>query len=75
MHTKYDFGQVDESQVVYVRAVKAQDLPDDLRAQIGERETLYAVHRADGERLALVKDRSLAFVLARQNDFAPVPVH
>lgn len=75
MHTKYDFGQVDEGEVVYVRAVKAQDLPQDVRAQVGPRDTLYAVHRADGERLALVKDRSLAFVLARQNDFAPVTVH
>ena len=27
------------------------------------------------ERLALVKDRSLAFVVARQNEFHPVPVH
>jgi len=36
---------------------------------------IYAVHRADGERLALVRDRALAFVLARQNDLAPVSVH
>ena len=38
-------------------------------------ETLYAVHDAQGTRLALVKDRELAFVLARQNDLAPVNVH
>ncbi|MBN7787271.1 DUF1150 domain-containing protein [Ponticoccus gilvus] len=75
MHTKYDFGQFEQGQVVYVRAVKAQDLPEEVRSQIGPRDTLYAVHRSDGERLALVKDRSLAFVLARQNDFAPVTVH
>ncbi|MYA88929.1 MAG: DUF1150 family protein, partial [Boseongicola sp. SB0662_bin_57] len=37
--------------------------------------TVYAVHSSDGERLALVKDRSLAFILARQNDLAPVNVH
>jgi hypothetical protein len=38
-------------------------------------DEIYAVHGADGQRLALVKDRTLAFVLARQNDFAPVSVH
>jgi len=33
------------------------------------------VHDAAGERLALVADRKLAFLLARQNDLAPVTVH
>ena len=60
---------------IYVRAVKGRDLPADIRAQVGRRATLYAVHNAEGERLALVKDRTLAFALARQNDFAPVAVH
>jgi hypothetical protein len=36
---------------------------------------LYAVHSDQGERLALVKDRNLAFVLARQNDLSPVTAH
>jgi hypothetical protein len=38
-------------------------------------DQIFAVHSADGERLALVRDRELAFVLARQNDLAPVNVH
>ncbi|MGP6087734.1 DUF1150 family protein [Antarctobacter jejuensis] len=75
MHAKYDFDKLVEGRTVYVRPVKAADLPDDLRRQVAGRDTLYAVHRADGERLALVKDRSLAFVLARQNDLSPVTVH
>jgi hypothetical protein len=50
-------------------------LPDDLRQQIGAVETVYSVHRPDGERLALVRDRDLAFLLARQHDLAPVSVH
>ena len=29
----------------------------------------------DGERLALVRDRQLAFFLARQNELTPVSVH
>jgi len=33
------------------------------------------VHDESGAQLALVADRKLAFVLARQHDLAPVPVH
>jgi hypothetical protein len=36
---------------------------------------VYSLNSSNGERLALVKDRSLAFVVARQNEFHPVPVH
>jgi hypothetical protein len=61
--------------IAYVRPVPAEDLPDDIRAQIAPDAPLYAVHDADGQRLAVVRDRRLAFVLARQNDLAPVSVH
>ncbi|MBL9054831.1 MAG: DUF1150 family protein [Rhodobacteraceae bacterium] len=61
--------------IVYVRPVTVAELPDEVRAQIDGLETVYSVHRADGERLALVADRDLAFLLARQHDFAPVSVH
>ena len=58
-----------------MRAVDVADLPDDLRAEAGDIDQLFAVHSAAGERLALVRDRKLAFFLARENDFAPVNVH
>ena len=61
--------------IVYVRAVRVADLPAELRAQTGGAETVYAVHDAQGARLALVRDRKLAHLLARQNDLAPVNVH
>jgi hypothetical protein len=61
--------------IVYVRPVRVADLPDALRDQVGDIETIYPVHRPDGERLALVRDRGLAFALARQNDMSPVNVH
>ncbi|WP_103334682.1 DUF1150 family protein [Pseudotabrizicola formosa] len=64
-----------QSPIVYVRPVMVADLPDDLREQIGDVETVYSVHRPNGERLALVRDRNLAFSLARQNDLAPVSAH
>lgn len=75
MNTPFDFKDADQSNLVYVRPVAVADLPDEVRDEVGNQETIYAVHRADGERLALVKDRKLAFMLARQNDFAPVTVH
>ena len=75
MHTKYDFGSETGERIVYVRAVQVADLPEELRAQAEGRETIYALHDADGGRLALVTDRAMAFVLARQNNMAPVTVH
>jgi hypothetical protein len=61
--------------IVYIRPVEVEDLPSDVQAQIGAMKTVFAVHNSDGERLALVRDRKLAFMLARQNDMAPVNVH
>ncbi len=81
MNTKYKFapeqdGKTQE-QIVYVRPVEVSDLPQEIQAQVQVEgiEKLYAVHNSNGERLALVRDRSLAFVLARQNDLTPVTVH
>jgi hypothetical protein len=75
MNTRFDFRLPGEDRIVYVRPVAAQDLPEEMQSQLGGLETLYAVHNSDGERLALVKARTLAFILARQNDLAPVTVH
>ncbi|MEJ5218441.1 DUF1150 family protein [Cognatishimia sp. D5M38] len=75
MISKYDFETPNEHRMVYVREVAVADLPADMQEQVEGIETLYAVHGADGERLAVVKERNLAFALARQNDYAPVTVH
>lgn len=75
MHEPYDFGNDEGDRIVYVREVAVSDLPQDVQDQVEGAEVLYAVHSADGERLALVKERKLAFSLAREHDFAPVPVH
>lgn len=75
MHTKYEFGDEQGSNIVYIRPVAVADLPPEVQSQANGISSLYAVHTADGERVALVKDRKLAFILARQNDFAPVNVH
>lgn len=68
-----DFG----TRLVYVRKIALVDLPEDVQeeAREGGLDELYALHRADGEQVALVGDRGLAFNLARQNDMMPVSVH
>ena len=48
---------------------------DEVREQAPGLDALYAVHGIDGERLALVRDRHMAFMLARQNELNPVSVH
>ena len=75
MQTKFDFKSLDDGRTVYVRRVATADLPLDVQEQAEGAEQLYAVHNADGEQIALVADRKMAFILARQNDLAPVAVH
>lgn len=60
---------------VYVKPILVTDLPREVRDQAEGLEQLYAVHDADGQQLALVGDRKLAFELAKQHDYAPVMVH
>ena len=74
MHTPVEFGPQD-NRIVYVKTVDVTELPEEVRAEAGELDQLYAVHDSEGQRLALVADRKLAFVLARQHDYAPVAVH
>ena len=38
-------------------------------------QTLYAVHRADGERLAVMGDKDSAVAVALAHELAPVSVH
>lgn len=86
MNTKFDFNlhrAYGARPIVYVRKVDLEDLPAEVRAQVSSQgeagemlaQNLYAVHNTEGERLALVQGRALAFVLARQHDMAPVTVH
>ena len=76
MNTKFDLTKFGVNRVAYVKPVNTVDLPEDLRAQIGTQGIVYALYSgSDGERLAFVRDRSLAYIVARQNDLAPMSVH
>ncbi len=70
--TRNPFTEPDGQPIVYIREVTGDELPDELR---GTTARLYAVHDAEGNRLALTPDRRVAFALARQNDMVPLSVH
>jgi len=75
MRTPVDFLPDDESRIVYVRKVRVDELPPELRNQAGPREAVYAVHTADGAPWALVQNRRQAMRLAREHEMTPVSVH
>jgi len=74
MNTRIDLSALGKD-LVYVKPVAVADLPDEVREQAGDLEQLFAVHNAEGEQLALVANRNLAFMLARQHDMRPRSVH
>lgn len=75
MNTPFDFGADVKSNIVYIKYVNVDELPQEVREQAGDIKQLYAVCTEAGEQLAFAKDRNMAFVLARQNDLAPMAVH
>lgn len=64
-----------ESRIAYIREVPVDSLPDEIRTRLGGARQVYGIHTEAGECVALARDRRLAFVLARQNDLAPVSAH
>ena len=76
MNTPFDAMPNAAERIVYVRPIAVADLPEQIRDQIeGPEQVVYAVHATDGQRLALVADRAMAFHLARAHDCAPVNAH
>ena len=75
------FAALGGPDLVYVRPVSgAEILASVPSAQIqgfdlSPEQTLYAVHRADGERLAVMTDRESAVAAALAHELAPVSVH
>ena len=79
--TNEDFAALGAPDLVYVRPVKASDVlastPVDAvkGVDLDPDQTLYAVHRADGARLAVMVDRETAIAAALAHELAPVSVH
>jgi hypothetical protein len=61
--TPVAFAAFGNGQLAYIKPVNV------------EGEDAFAVHSADGQQLAVVTDRDVAFTLVRQNDLDPVSVH
>ena len=79
--TNEAFAELGGPDLVYVREVKAKEIlgPADEEAyerfSVRPEQTLYALHRADGARLAVLADRESAFAAALAHELAPVSVH
>lgn len=79
--TKEDFKGLGAPSLVYVREISAGDivadapLTDEAGLTLDPDRILYAVHSADGERLAVMLDRETAFAAAVAHELAPVSVH
>ena len=64
---------------VYVREVGVEELKGSgvlpVDVLVPETQKFFALHLADGRRVAVMDDRELAFAAARQHDLEPVSVH
>jgi hypothetical protein len=74
------FAALGGPDLVYVREIKAKEVlgaGDEAydRFELDPDQTLYALHRADGARLAVLADRESAFAAALAHELAPVSVH
>lgn len=80
--TKEKLALLGAPELVYIRAVSAKDIlsdlsdpAEDLDLSLDPNAILYAVHAADGSRLAVLDDRNAAFAAARGHELKPVSVH
>ena len=75
------FAALGAPDLVYVRPIKAREVLGSEPVEavqgfpIDPEAVLYAVHSADGARLAVLTDRDSAVAAALANELAPVSVH
>lgn len=77
-----DFAALGGPDLVYVRPISAAEIlasvpvhGEAMKLDLNPNQTFYAVHRADGERLAVLNDRNAAMAAALAHELAPVSVH
>jgi len=79
--TSEAFAALGAPSLVYVRPIKAAEILADTPVEtvrgfnLTPDQILYAVHRADGSRLAVLGDRAAAIAAALAHELAPVSVH
>jgi len=71
------FANIGMPNIVYVKEVLVSELQSELGAELNlpADTRLYAVHAANGQRMAVVDSRAGAFAGATQYDLQPVSVH
>jgi hypothetical protein len=75
------FAALGAPNLVYVRPIRAAEVLASTPAgqmesfEFEPDQVLYAVHRADGERLAVLTDKDAAMAAALAHELAPVSVH
>lgn len=75
------FAALGGPDLVYVRPVTGAEILASVPSaqiqgfELSPEQTLYAVHRADGARLAVLTDRDSAMAAALAHELAPVSVH
>ncbi|SHF21807.1 hypothetical protein SAMN05444339_104137 [Loktanella atrilutea] len=74
MFTKQDLQSLGEN-IVYLKPVATRDLPEDVRAQAGDLDVLFAVHNTKGEQVALVANEGIASHLAAEHHMQLVTLH
>ncbi len=79
--SKKELAERGAPDLVYVREISGAEIIASTPVaaakglRIDPEQTLYAVHSADGERLAVVTDRETAFAAAVAHELEPVSVH
>ena len=79
--SKKELAELGAPDLVYVREISGAEIIASTPVaaakglKIDPEQTLYAVHSADGERLAVVTDRDTAFAAAVAHELEPVSVH
>ncbi len=79
--TNEAFAALGGPDLVYVREVKAREILSGAAVEtmdsyaVDPDQTLFALHRADGARLAVLADRHSAYAAALAHELVPVSVH
>ena len=74
-----DIARIIGPNTVYIREVGIEELKGSgvlpVDAPVPPTQKFFALHSADGRRVAVVDSRDMAFVAARQHELEPVSVH
>ena len=76
--TNKDFSAMGAPDLVYIRPIRAGEILfeiENIDVELDPNQTLYVLHGADGERLAVMLDRETALAAAEAHDLAAVSVH